>query len=130
MFERAGDWDTAVVSLQFANGGMGAIDNSRKAAYGYDQRAEVFGSAGMLASENQTATRYVAADSAGIHSPKPLNFFLERYSEAYAREMQAFVDAVSAGKKVPVGAEDGLKAVQIGLAAAQSVREGRAVKVG
>jgi myo-inositol 2-dehydrogenase / D-chiro-inositol 1-dehydrogenase len=129
MFERAGDWDTALVSLGFANGAMGAIDNSRKAVYGYDQRAEVFGSAGMLASENQTATRYIVADAAGVHLPKPLNFFLERYEEAYAREMQAFVDAIAAGRKVPVGAEDGLKAVQIGLAAAKSVRESRAVKV-
>lgn len=129
MFERAGDWDTALVSLGFANGAMGAIDNSRKAAYGYDQRAEVFGSAGMIASENQTATRHVVADGAGVHFPKPLNFFLERYQEAYAREMQAFVDAIAAGRKVPVGAEDGLKAVQIGLAAGQSAREGKPVKL-
>ena len=129
MFERAGDWDTALVSLRFANGGMGAIDNSRRAVYGYDQRAEVFGSAGMMAVDNQTATKLAASDEAGVHFPKPVNFFLERYREAYAREMQAFVNAIAEGRKVPVGAEDGLKAVQIGLAAGVSVREGRAVRV-
>ena len=129
VFERAGDWDTALVSLAFANGAMGAIDNSRQAVYGYDQRAEVFGSAGMVAAENQTATRHMVSDGAGVHLPKPLNFFLERYQEAYAREMQAFVDAIAAGRKVPVGAEDGLKAVKIGVAAAQSARENRPVKL-
>lgn len=129
MFERAGDWDTALVSLAFANGAMGAIDNSRRAVYGYDQRAEVFGPAGMMAVENQTATKLMAADGAGVHLPKPVNFFLERYAEAYAREMQAFVDAIAGGRKVPVGAEDGLKAVEIGLAAGVSAREGRAVKL-
>ena len=129
VFERAGDWDTALVSLEFANGGLGAIDNSRKAIYGYDQRAEIFGSAGMIAAENHTPANTVCLDAEGVHLPKPLHFFLERYAGAYLSEMQEFVNAIAAGRPVPVGAEDGLRAVRIGLAATRSAREKRTVRV-
>jgi myo-inositol 2-dehydrogenase/D-chiro-inositol 1-dehydrogenase len=129
VFARAGDWDTALVSLEFANGALGAIDNSRKAAYGYDQRAEVFGPAGMIAAGNHTPANTVYLDADGAHSPNPLDFFLERYAGAYLDEMQEFVNAIAGGRPVPVGAEDGLKAVAIGLAATQSAREKRTVRV-
>src|SRR5712691_7025240 len=92
VFEKAGDWDTAVVTLTFANGALGAIDNSRKAVYGYDQRVEVFGSEGMAAVHNNTPDTHIHCDRAGIHSALPLHFFLERYAESYLREMQVFVD--------------------------------------
>jgi myo-inositol 2-dehydrogenase / D-chiro-inositol 1-dehydrogenase len=127
VFERAGDWDTAVTTLTFENGAFGVIDNSRKAAYGYDQRAEVFGSAGMVAIGNNTADAHVLADRSGVHSALPLDFFLERYSESYVREMRAFVEAIASGAAVPVGGEDGLKAARIALAAAKSARENRPV---
>ncbi len=126
---KAGDWDTAVVTLSFANGALGAIDNSRKAAYGYDQRVEVFGSAGMAAARNQTPDTHVYCDGAGIHSAQPLHFFLERYAESYLREMRAFVDAVTRQRPVPVDGNDGLMAVAIAVAAAQSVAERRPVKL-
>ena len=130
MIRAVGDWDTAVVTLAFANGAVGTIDNSRRAVYGYDQRAEVFGSEGMVAVGNNTPDNHVHFDRAGGHTPLPLNFFMERYTESYLREMQAFVEAVEQGKPVPVGGEDGFKAVAIGLAAAKSVAENRPVAVG
>jgi myo-inositol 2-dehydrogenase/D-chiro-inositol 1-dehydrogenase len=129
MFERAGDWDTAVTLLSFASGALGAIDNSRKAVYGYDQRVEVFGSQGMVAVSNNTPDTHVLFDSTGAHASLPLYFFMERYTESYLREMQAFVDAVLDGKPVPVTGEDGLAAVRIALAAARSARERRPVKL-
>jgi myo-inositol 2-dehydrogenase/D-chiro-inositol 1-dehydrogenase len=130
MIGRAGDWDTTIVTLTFANGAFGAIDNSRKAIYGYDQRAEVFGSEGMVAVQNNMPDTHIHADSKGIHSALPLHFFLERYMESYLREMRAFVDAVVSDKPVPVGARDGLAATIVGLAAAKSARENRPVQVG
>jgi len=129
MFERAGDWDTAIITLSFANGAMGAIDNSRKAVYGYDQRVEVFGSGGMVAVANNTPDTHVLFDASGVHSALPLYFFMERYTESYLREVQAFVEAVLAGKPVPVTGQDGLAAVRIALATARSARENRPVKL-
>jgi myo-inositol 2-dehydrogenase / D-chiro-inositol 1-dehydrogenase len=124
-----GDWDTAVVTLRFENGAVGAIDNSRRAVYGYDQRAEVFGSEGMVAASNNTPDNHVRFDRTGGHTSPPLHFFMERYTESYLREMQAFVDAIRQAKPVPVDGTDGLKAVAIGLAAGLSARKNRPVLV-
>jgi len=129
VFEQAGDWDTAVVTLAFANGALGTIDNSRRAVYGYDQRVEVFGSEGMVTVNNNTYDSHICLDRTGTHSSLPLNFFMDRYTESYLREMQAFVVAVQTRKPVPVTGHDGLMAVVIGLAAAKSVRENRTVKL-
>ncbi len=129
VFERAGDWDTAVITLSFAGGALGVIDNSRKAVYGYDQRVEVFGSEGMVTVRNNTPDTHIHFDRSGVHSALPLHFFMERYTESYLREMQAFVDAVLAGRPVPVSGADGLAAVEIALAAARSARENRPVRI-
>jgi myo-inositol 2-dehydrogenase / D-chiro-inositol 1-dehydrogenase len=129
VFASADDWDTAVITLTFANGAFATIDNSRKAAYGYDQRVEVFGSEGMVTVTNNTPDSHILADRDGIHTALPLNFFLERYAESYVREMRAFVDAVMHHTAVPVCGEDGFKAAVIALAAAKSARENRPVKL-
>ncbi len=129
VFEQAGDWDTAIVTLTFENGAFATIDNSRKAAYGYDQRVEMFGSGGMVTIANNTPDSHILCDAAGIHTALPLNFFLERYAESYVREMRAFVAAVQTHAPVPVGGEDGFKAAVIAVAAAQSARQNRPVKL-
>lgn len=124
---RAGDVDTAVIVLQFANGAVGTIDNSRKAVYGYDQRVEVFGSGGMVRSENNTPSRTEWSDGTGVHTPLPLYFFMERYMDSFRIEMKAFVDAVLKGTGTPVTGEDGLIPVVMGLAAKKSLEEKRPV---
>ncbi len=125
----AGDVDTAVITLTFDNGAMGVIDDSRKAAYGYDQRLEVFGSGGMVKVENNLHHQYQLFNSGGIHKALPLDFFMDRYAEAYANEMKAFVDAVNSGSEMPVTGEDGLRSIAVGLAAKKSLAENRPVKV-
>jgi myo-inositol 2-dehydrogenase/D-chiro-inositol 1-dehydrogenase len=129
VFKKVGDWDTAMTTLTFENGALGAIDNSRQAVYGYDQRVEVFGSEGMIAVSNKTPADYVHIDRSGAHSSLPLHFFLERYAESYLNEMRAFVDAVRNNKPVPVTGKDGLMSVAIGLAATKSAKENRPVAV-
>jgi myo-inositol 2-dehydrogenase / D-chiro-inositol 1-dehydrogenase len=129
VFAKAGDWDTAVTTLTFENGAFAVIDNSRKAAYGYDQRVEMFGSEGMVTVANNTPDTQILCDRAGIHTALPVNFFLERYAESYRLEMRAFIDAIVNQKPVPVGGEDGLAAVAIALAAGISARENRPVKL-
>jgi myo-inositol 2-dehydrogenase/D-chiro-inositol 1-dehydrogenase len=125
----AGDIDTAVVTLKFENGAIGIIENSRKAVYGYDQRVEVFGSGGVVASENNSAYRVQVGDTSGFHAPLPLYFFLERYTDSYVNEMKAFIRAVEQDETPPVVGLDGRIPVVIGLAAWKSVREGRPVRL-
>jgi len=124
-----GDLDTAVITLKFANGVIGTIDNSRQAVYGYDQRAEVFGSRGMATTGNETPDRHRLADGTGIHGPLPLHFFLERYQTAYLEEMRSFVECLRTGKPPEVSGADGRAPVAMGLAAQRSYRENRPVRL-
>lgn len=124
---RAGDFDTAITTLQFSSGALGAIDNSRKAVYGYDQRIEVFGSDGAVAVGNRRPESTVVSDSRGVHAAKPYHFFLERYAESYLEEIRAFIGCVAEDTPPPVTGRDGRIPVVIGHAALRSAREGRPV---
>lgn len=124
----AGDIDTAIITMKLANGAMAVIDNCRRAAYGYDQRAEVFGSKGSVEIGNDGASTAVISTSEGVNGEKPLHFFLERYMQAYANEIREFVEAIVNDSEVPVNVIDGLEPVIIGLAGQKSLRENRPVK--
>ena len=125
----AGDVDTAVITLRFANGAIGTIDNSRKAVYGYDQRVEVFGSEGMVQAHNNTPDQDVYFNAEGVHAAKPLYFFLERYMESFIAEMKEFVQSIREDTVPPVTGIDGRIPVVIGMAAKKSYLENRPVKV-
>ena len=125
-----GDVDTAVVMLKFKNGALGAIDNSRKAVYGYDQRIEVFGSEGTVMVGNKTQTEVTVSDAKAVCGEKPLWFFLERYREAYLAEMEHFIQSIMSGKAPSVGGLDGKISVQMGYAAKDSLAKGTFVRVG
>lgn len=125
----AGDVDTAVITLKMENGAIAVIDNSRRAAYGYDQRAEVFGSKGMVASANDTESSAVLSTADGVAGEKPLYFFLERYMQSFAKEVNCFIEAIVNDTDTPLGVEDGLKPVLMGIAAKKSVDEHRPVKI-
>jgi myo-inositol 2-dehydrogenase / D-chiro-inositol 1-dehydrogenase len=126
----AGDVDTAVVVLRFANSVIGTIDNSRRAVYGYDQRVEILGSAGAIRIDNNYPNNAVLSTQQRVQRDLPLNFFMERYTESFVAEMAAFVDAVLHDKPVPVTGQDGRAPVAIGLAARKSYDERRPVRVG
>ena len=124
-----GDVDTAIITMKMANGALAVIDKSRKAAYGYDQRAELFGSKGMVATSNDTVSSAVISNADGVTGEKPLFFFLERYMGSFSEEMRQFTEAVINDTEVPVGIHAGLQSVKIGLAARKSVEEHRPVKI-
>lgn len=124
-----GDIDTAMITLKFANGAFGSIDNSRKASYGYDQRIEVFGADGCVTADNEYPNNATLFDATGVHREKPEYFFLERYSASYVRELGDFLSAVRGEARVPVTGRDGLMAEMAAYAARVSLREGRPVKL-
>ena len=125
----AGDVDTAVVSLKFANGAMGVIDNSRKAVYGYDQRVEVFGSEGAVMDVNDTPNNATFYGADGTVSGTCYKIMWDRYTMAFAAEQKAFAEAVINGTETQVTGEDGLAPILIAAAATKSLKEGRPVKI-
>lgn len=126
---KAGDVDTAVVTLTLKNGAIAFIENSRQSVYGYDQRAEVFGSKGAICNANESASNNVLSTVDGVIGEKPLYFFLERYLEAYQLEIKAFLDAIKNDTEVPVDVNAGLQPILIAQAAKKSLAEGRPVKL-
>ena len=123
----AGDIDTAVVTLTYADGKLAVIKNSRRAGYGYDQRLEVLGADGLLQANNMLESSVVKSTSDGVVSAKPTYFFLERYMPAYRAEWAAFIDAVKGRKPMPVTLEDGVQALVMAEAAKQSLDTGKPV---
>ena len=125
----AGDFDSVQVLLKTASGKQAMISNSRRATYGYDQRIEVHGSKGAVSAENQRPVSIEVATGAGYTRPPLHDFFMTRYTEAYAAEIATFIAAMAGkGKAEPTG-EDGLIALALADAAVKSVAEGRVVKL-
>jgi myo-inositol 2-dehydrogenase/D-chiro-inositol 1-dehydrogenase len=119
---QAGDVDTAVVTLLYGDGRIAVIKNSRRAAYGYDQRIELLGSKGLLSVDNVLENTVSKATAAGVVAAKPEFFFLERYMRAYAAEWAAFVDAVTKNSPLPVTLADGVNALAVAEAATRSAK--------
>jgi myo-inositol 2-dehydrogenase / D-chiro-inositol 1-dehydrogenase len=126
---QAGDYDSVNVILRTPSGRQAIITNSRRAAYGYDQRIEVLGESGAVSAMNMAEANVEIADAAGFHRPPLLNFFMTRYVAAYANEIAAFVAAVRDGAPTPTTGDDGLRALLLAEAALKSVAEGRTVRV-
>lgn len=124
-----GDIDTAMVLLTFENGAIGMIENSRKSAFGYDQRLEVFGAAGALQVENNRPNNVTKLTGDGIESEKPYHFFLERYTQAYIDEMLEFYITVKTGSPVICSGRDGYAAEVIAEACKKSLLNGKAVSL-
>lgn len=125
----AGDFDSASVMLSTPSGKHATISNSRRATYGYDQRIEVHGSKGAVAAENQRPVSIEIASASGYTRPPLHDFFMTRYTEAYAREISGFIDFVESKSPASPSGTDGLIALALADAALKSVKEGRAVKV-
>ncbi|WP_420585050.1 inositol 2-dehydrogenase [Ruegeria sp.] len=124
---RAGDVDTAVVTMTYADGMIAVIKNSRRAVYGYDQRIEMLGSDGLLQAHNILENAVVKSTANGVTGAKPTYFFLERYMPAYRAEWDAFVKAVQGETAMPVTLGDGVAALAMAEAATRSAQSGQPV---
>ncbi|MBV8742122.1 MAG: inositol 2-dehydrogenase, partial [Sinobacteraceae bacterium] len=130
VFAQHADIDTCAISLRASAGALIQINNSRRCAYGYDQRIEVFGSKGMLQAGNHRATSVELWN--GEHTAAQdvvLDFFMRRYQHAYAAEVDAFIAALQDGQPVSPGFPDGLAALRLAIAAEESLQSGRAVSL-
>jgi myo-inositol 2-dehydrogenase/D-chiro-inositol 1-dehydrogenase len=123
------DVDTDVVTLKFSNGAVGAIDNSRQAVYGYDQRLEVFCSQGTAMANNEIEDTVLKGDQGGFLGAKLPHFFMQRYAPCYVEEVRQFVECIRDDKPVSITGADGRAAVVLGYAAKKSLSENRPVKV-
>jgi len=124
-----GDIDSAVVTIRTKKGRLAQINASRRAAYGYDQRFEVLGSAGMLQCGNHRPSEVVQSDATGVRADKPEHFFLQRYRDAYRLELAHFFDCLQTGKPFRTTIEDGVAAQKLADAAAQSLETGQVVRL-
>jgi myo-inositol 2-dehydrogenase/D-chiro-inositol 1-dehydrogenase len=125
----AGDYDSVSVILQTKSGKQAIISNSRRATYGYDQRIEAHGSKGLVSAENQRPVSIEVANGEGYTRPPLHDFFMTRYTEDYAAEIAAFIDAMAGKAKASPSGEDGLLALALAEAALKSVAEGRTIKM-
>jgi len=123
------DFDTAVVLLRFRGGAIGTIDNSRKSTFGYDQRVEILGNKGKIASENRYPNQVMVSGEKCVYSDLPYNFFMQRYTESFTAEIQAFTEAVLEDKPIPVTGAESRMPVVMALAAGKSSREHRPVRI-
>ncbi|MDO5734850.1 MAG: inositol 2-dehydrogenase [Propionibacteriaceae bacterium] len=125
-----GDFDQAMVTLTSVDGRMASIINSRTCAFGYDQRLEAFGSQGSLSADNLTATAVRAATSSQTQAkPRIMDFFLDRYIDAYRRELDAFLTSIADGAPMSPSLRDGYEALRLADAATISAHEGRIVRL-
>lgn len=126
---KLGDYDSANIILKTASGKQAVITNSRRATYGYDQRIEVHGSKGAVTANNTAQNNVTIATAKGYTDAPLLDFFMSRYTAAYANEIALFVDAIENNKAMPVNGNDGLLALALAEAASQSAKSGSVVKV-
>jgi myo-inositol 2-dehydrogenase/D-chiro-inositol 1-dehydrogenase len=126
VYQKYGDVDTSVITLEFESGALGVLMNSRRTVYGHDLRVEVHGSLGKVVAEDERATKVWKYDAAGVHGDFYYHF-IERFTDAYRLELQAFVDAVAAGMPPSPGATDAVESLRVAEAAERSLREGRTV---
>ena len=124
---RLGDVDTARTLLRTASGKLCVISNSRRSGFGYDQRIEAYASAGMVRADNVTESTVQVWGEGGAAADRFQNFFLDRYAEAYRREMEHFADILD-GASPSVGYVDGVAALALAEAAAESARTGKVVQ--
>ncbi|MGP4039680.1 inositol 2-dehydrogenase [Gracilibacillus sp. D59] len=126
-FEKYDDVDTAIVTLIFEDGTLATIDNSRQAVYGYDQRIEVFGEKGMVMADNERTSNVQIATKESVTLDHPKYFFLDRYKDAFYKEIQEFAKAIINHEPLTCTGEDGLQAQKLAIATKKAWKEKRSV---
>ncbi len=127
--EEIGDVDIDIISLKFANGALGSIDNSRQCTYGYDQRLEVFCVNGVAMAGNEYENTVIKGDTEGYHSAKLPRFFIQRFADCYVDEVRQFLQCIRDDRPVTPTGYDSRASVLLGLAAWESFRQNRPINM-
>jgi myo-inositol 2-dehydrogenase / D-chiro-inositol 1-dehydrogenase len=124
-----GDVDIDIITLRFANGAIGSIDNSRQCTYGYDQRLEVFCVNGVAIAGNEYENTVIKGDAGGYHAAKLPRFFIQRFADCYVDEVRQFLQCVRDDQPVTPTGYDSRASVLLGLAAWESFRQNRPINI-
>ena len=124
-----GDIDTALLTLKMSNGTLCIINVCRETNYGYDQQVEVLGSKGSILAQNRRPTSVVLSRKNGVFMDQPHYSFIQRYKDAYIKELKGFINCLEAGGRPTVDGNDALKAVKIAVAAQQSLKLNKPVRL-
>jgi inositol 2-dehydrogenase len=124
-----GDIDNAIVSLTFASGKLGAVDLTRSGIYGYDISTEILGLEGTIRIGYLRETPITVMTKAGGVSHDTVPYFMERFRDAYTTQLQDFARNVQQGKPAPIGIDDGMEALRVGIAASRARETGTSVTV-
>jgi myo-inositol 2-dehydrogenase/D-chiro-inositol 1-dehydrogenase len=124
----AGDIDTGVALLRFANGALGTIETARRSEWGYDIRTEVAGAKGKLVIEGFQKTPITHSHSGGYHGDH-FELFPDRFEAAYRLELIEFFESLRTGRAPSPGIDDALETQRLALAVTKSCLEGKPVRV-
>jgi scyllo-inositol 2-dehydrogenase (NAD+) len=121
---QCGDVVASVVNLKYRRGAIGNIESFVQSTYGYDIRTEIVGSSGsiLVGSFRQTSATFLNKNGA---TQTLADHFLTRFADAYVAELRDFVDNVLNDRPPRITGEDGLRALEIAVAAESSYREGK-----
>ena len=128
VYSKHDDISVSILTLEFENDAIGVIQNHRRTPHGYDLRLEVHCEKGKLVTEDERATKLWQYDENGIHGDY-YYYFMQRFDDAYRREVQAFVDAVRAGEAIKPGTQDAIESLRVAVAATMSLREQRPIAI-
>ena len=126
---RLGDIDNAIVSLTFATGKLGVVDLTRSGIYGYDIATEILGLEGTIRIGYLRETPITILTRANGVSHDVVPYFMERFRDAYANQLQDFARNVLLSKQPPITIDDGLEALRLGVAATRARETGTTVAV-
>ncbi|WGV51646.2 Gfo/Idh/MocA family oxidoreductase [Rhodococcus erythropolis] len=127
-YKEQGYLDTSMVQLRFDNGALASAEANFQATYGYDVRGEVFGSGGMVSAGEVTRTAMRHYSLPGVLADTP-RVNIELFHDAYVAQLVHFADCILSGSAPSVDGLDARNALEIALAAKESVETGLPVSL-
>ncbi|MCB9126202.1 MAG: Gfo/Idh/MocA family oxidoreductase [Caldilineaceae bacterium] len=126
----AGDVDTSMLILKFADGALCHIDNSRHTGYGYDERIEVFGSEGLVESRRKPIRDVAIYKGDKVIEDGMYAGWFERMEPSFLLAIDAFAAALEGETGIDYPTlQDGLRAQMIAEAAVASLKQGKPVQI-
>jgi myo-inositol 2-dehydrogenase / D-chiro-inositol 1-dehydrogenase len=121
--------DNATMMMTSTKGSIVTLTMSRRAAYGYDQRCEIFGEEGKVCVGNEFDTTTILSTSTGDHWSRLKNSYDLRFQQAFMNELNAFADVILEKKSWPVAKEDVVAVQHVATAAKESLETNQVIRL-